>query len=100
MSEQLTFNESKKKNLKTLEQYVPVVAKVHGGTHPEFHEVHKLYDAIVAKIKLAKSNKPELDEEFAKLREVTNNYAVPSDTCESFEAVYHMLAELDKAYFA
>lgn len=98
MSEQLTFNEAKKKNIKTLQQYVPVVARVHGASHPEFHEVHTLFDAISAKIKEAKSKKPELDEEFAKLRGVTNNYTVPEDTCETFEAVYNMLAEMDKAY--
>ena len=27
-----------KENLKRLAQYVPVVARVHGGTHPELHD--------------------------------------------------------------
>ena len=35
-----------------------------------------------------------------KLREITDNYTVPGDVCESYEAVYNMLAELDKAYEA
>jgi len=34
------------------------------------------------------------------LRETTNNYTVPDDVCESYEAVYNMLSELDKAYHA
>ena len=93
-----TFNEVKERNLKILEQYVPIVARVHGGTHPEFHDVHRLFDQINAKIKEAGLEKPELDNEFKQLREVTGNYTVPDDVCESYEAVYNMLAELHKAY--
>ncbi len=87
-------------NLKTLELYVPIVARVHGGSHPEFHEVHKVFEIVRRKIKEAGTEKPELSAEFAKLREITDNYTVPGDVCESYEAVYKMLAELDKAYFA
>ena len=95
-----TFNEVKARHFKTLEQYVPIVARVHGDKHPEFHEVHKLFEAINKKTKEAGSEKPELNEEFAKLGEVTNNYTVPAGVGESYEAVYKMLAELDKAYQA
>ena len=97
MSEQLTFSQAKEKNLKTLKQYVPVVARVHGGSHPEFHDVRKVFDTIVEK---ANEEKPQLNEEFAKLREITDDYKVPGDVCESYEAVYKMLAELDNAYQA
>jgi iron-sulfur cluster repair protein YtfE (RIC family) len=98
MSKEFTFKEAWECHVHTLEQYVPIVARVHGGNHPEFHEVHQLFDAINRKAKEAGSEKPELDEEFAKLREITNDYTVPSDVCESYEAVYEMLAEVDKAY--
>ena len=98
MSKQITFKQAKQMHLKALKQYVPIVARVHGGNHPEFHEVRRLFDAINVKIKEAGSNRPELNEEFAKLREITDNYTVPKDVCESYEAVYSMLAELDKAY--
>ena len=98
MSKELTFNQAKERNLKTLKQYVPVVARVHGGSHPEFHEVRRIYDSIVEKAKESGSEKPELNEEFTKLREITDNYTVPGDVCESYEAVYNMLAEVDKAY--
>lgn len=98
MSKELIFNEAKEKYFQTLEQYVPIVARVHGGSHPEFHEVRKLFDIINMKIKEAGSEKTELKVEFAKLREITDNYTVPGDVCESYEAVYNMLAELDKAY--
>ena len=97
MSEQLTFSQAKEKNLKTLKQYVPVVARVHGASHPEFHDVRKVFDTIVEK---ANEEKPQLNEEFAKLREITDDYKVPGDVCESYEAVYKMLAELDNAYQA
>ena len=42
MSRQLNFNQVKETHLKTLAQYVPVVAKVHGGDHPEFYQVRKI----------------------------------------------------------
>ena len=100
MSKELSFDQAKEKNFKVLEKYVPVVARVHGGSHPEFHDLHKVYDEIVKKTKEAGAEKPELDEEFAKLREITDDYTVPGDVCESYEAVYNMLEELDKAYKA
>ncbi len=92
------FNEIKAKYFQTLGQYVPIVAKVHGKHHTEFYDVQKLFDTISQKIKAAEPEVPELHEEFEKLREITNNYNVPGDVCESYEAVYNMLAELDKAY--
>ena len=79
---------------------MPIVARVHGDNHPEFHEVRELFDIINRKCKEAGSERPEIDEELARLREVTNNYTVPSDVCESYEAVYNMLAEVDQAYQA
>lgn len=91
------FNEVKEKHFKKLELYVPVVARVHGDQHPEFHEVHELYKEIKEKIE-AESERPELTDEFEQLRKITDNYKVPEDTCESYEAVYNMLAELDVAY--
>lgn len=100
MKDQLTFDDVRKKHAKTLDLYVPIVARVHGGTHPEFHEVHRLFDEIKVKIKKAGENRAELKEEFTQLRQVTDNYTVPGDVCESYEAVYHMLGEMDQAYQA
>ena len=91
------FDEVKARNLEKLEQFVPIVARVHGGSHPEFHRVHQLFIEINAKIKSAGSEKPDLKREFEELREVTGNYSVPEDVCETYEAVYQMLSELDKA---
>ena len=100
MTNDLIFNEVKKTYFQRLKQYVPIVAKVHGGNHPEFHEVRNLFETIIEKTKEAGSKKPEINEEFTKLREITDNYTVPGDVCESYEAVYNMLAEIDKAYHA
>jgi regulator of cell morphogenesis and NO signaling len=94
----MTFNIVKDRNLKTLEQYVPIVDRVHGSSHPEFHDVRKVFEEINLKVKKAGDDKPELDKEFKLLRDITDNYAVPGDVCESYEAVYNMLSEIDKAY--
>lgn len=93
-----TFNRVKERSLKTLEQYVPVVDRVHGPSHPEFHDVRKVFEEINLKVKKAGADKPELDKEFKQLRDITDNYTVPGDVCESYEAVYSMLSEIDKAY--
>lgn len=85
-------------NLKTLEQYVPIVDRVHGASHPEFHDVRKVFEEINLKLKNTEEDIPSLDDEFKRLRKITNNYTVPDDVCESYEAVYNMLSELDKAY--
>lgn len=99
MAKKQKFNEVKDKHFKTLNLYVPVVARVHGKNHPEFHEVHKLFDALSRKIRESTGSEvPELNGEFAALRKITNNYTVPDDVCESYEAVYNMLSEFDKAY--
>ncbi|NLZ92307.1 MAG: iron-sulfur cluster repair di-iron protein, ric [Clostridiales bacterium] len=96
----LKFDEVIKRNFEKLQLFVPIVARVHGENHPEFHDVHKLFDEISAKIKNAAPGKPDLDSELKQLREITNNYTVPDGVCESCEAVYSMLAEIDKAYQA
>ena len=98
MTKAKIFNKDQEKIIKTLRQYVPVVDRVHGDTHPEFHEVRRLFESIDEKSKTSVSEAPVLNDEFAKLRQVTKNYTIPNDVCESYEAVYVMLAELDEAY--
>jgi iron-sulfur cluster repair protein YtfE (RIC family) len=100
MANKQNFYEAKAKYFKTLGQYVPIVARVHGKNHPEFYDVQKLFDALAKKIKEAGPGVPDLNEEFAKLREITSGYTAPNDVCESYEAVYSMLGELDRAYHA
>src|SRR5699024_12358792 len=71
-----------------------------GENHPEFHKVKELWEQIQEKTNAAGSDQPELDKEFTQLREITNNYTVPDGVCESYEAVYTMLEEVDTAYHA
>lgn len=85
----------KNKNFKTLKQYIPIVNKVHGDNHQEFKDVVIEFDKIATKIV---TNDFKLDDEFNKLKAITNNYLVPNGVCESYEAVYIMLKELDEAY--
>lgn len=85
----------KDKNLKTLKQFIPIVNRVHGSNHQEFKDVVLEFDKLTAKIE---TNDFVLDDEFNKLKAITNNYTVPSGVCESYESVYVMLEELDKAY--
>lgn len=80
--------------LEKLKLFVPIVDRVHGKDHPEFNDVHKLFNDMMDKMEAEE----KLDEIFAELRKVTSDYEVPQDTCESYEAVYEMLSELDQ-YF-
>lgn len=94
------FNAVKEENFEKLDQFTPVVDRVHGSNHPEFHEVKDIWFQINDKTEEAGSDKPELDTEFSRLREITSNYEVPGDVCETYEAVYNMLEEVDTAYHA
>ena len=100
MKDKAAFYNTQREHFELLKQYVPVVARVHGGNHPEFHEVQTLFNTITEKTKGKGSVKPDLKEEFARLRVITDQYTVPGDVCESYEAVYQMLAKLDEAYHA
>ena len=90
------FKTTVEQHAKQLELYVPIVARVHGAAHPEFLEVKRVYDALVQDYKDLQEDK--LAVHFSELKEITNDYTIPSDVCESYEAVYDMLKEIDRAY--
>ena len=98
MKDKAVFYNTQREHFELLNQYVPVVARVHGGNHPEFHEVRKLFGLIAEKAKTAGVAGPELEQEFAQLRAVSGHYTVPDDVCESYEAVYKALVQLDEAF--
>lgn len=93
------FRELKNLYLEKLNKYIPIVARVHGN-HPELREVQTLFKSIYQKIQDSGEEMPDLEVEFLKLREITTDYMVPEDACETYRAVYEMLASLDKAFFA
>ena len=90
-----SFKEMWDKHLDKLDLYVPVVARVHGDSHPEFHEVKKQFDLMRGKVQADPSS--DLTEHFAALQDITTYYMVPDDVCETYQAVYQMLHQLDKA---
>lgn len=57
MSKQVNFDQEKETHLKLLAQYLPVVARVHGGNHPEIYQVRKVFDRLVKKNKRCRSGK-------------------------------------------
>ncbi|MDO5018615.1 MAG: iron-sulfur cluster repair di-iron protein, ric [Lagierella massiliensis] len=91
MNKQYGFN---KDTFKELDMLVPIVERVHGAHHPEFFEVSKVYKDIKEKMDTEKS----LDTEFEKLRNITENYKVPGDVCETYEKIYKVLEELNNLY--
>lgn len=84
-------------NAEKMELYTVTIPKVHGKSHPEAFRVRELYTEILGRIQSSDS-KQNFDSEFEELRKVTNNYTVPSDVCETYEAVYHNLKEADEIY--
>ena len=99
MSEQ-TFNEVITNHFEKLDLYTTAITRAHGKNHPEAFEVRELFEKLSKKVKDAGTNKPVLDVEFAQLRKITNNYAIPGDVCETYAGTYEMLSEVDKAYQA
>lgn len=100
MSKSMSFQELKVNYFDKLEKFVPVVDRVHGSHHPEFHDVKRIWETINMKTKLAGDAKLELTEEFKELRQVTTDYLVPNDVCETFEWVYNILKVADLTYHA
>lgn len=100
MTKQAKFNEVKENLFPILEKYVPVVDRVHGPHHPEFHEVRALFETMQKKISAAGETHPDLQGELFRMREVTKNYTVPGDVCETYDAVFQMLEKIDQAYEA
>ncbi len=93
------FFEIMDKNHAKLNMYSKALTKVHGGTHPEVFDVRHLFERIDTELKEANQAEINLDIEFESLRQVTNNYTIPTGACEAFKGVYQMLAEADQAYY-
>jgi iron-sulfur cluster repair protein YtfE (RIC family) len=98
MSDSTKFHRLSKELFPKLVQYVPVVDRVHGEHHPEFHEVRRFVESIYLKSQASISENPDLNEEFSQLQKITNNYAIPEDVCETYEAVFDMLKQLSSTY--
>jgi|SRR5690625_2397715 len=93
-----TFNEVVESHFEKLDLFTTAITRAHGKSHPEAFDVRTLFETISSKVKKAGTNKPNLDEEFIELRNVTDNYTIPGDVCETYAGVYTMLSEIDKTY--
>jgi|SRR5690625_3376032 len=94
-----TFNKVVEESFETLDLYTTAITRAHGENHPEAFEVRELFEVMNEKIKEAGTSKPKLDAEFTQLRAITDNYTIPEDVCETYEGVYNMLSEANKAYY-
>jgi len=100
MSKDVHFHEIVENYAEDLDLYTTAITRAHGKSHPEAFEVRELYEEMQEKLNQGDTDKPNLDEEFKQLREITDHYTVPGDVCETYAAVYNMLSELDEAYHA
>lgn len=94
------FYEIMDKHHDKLNMYSKALTKVHGGSNPEVFDVRHLFERIETELKESDQDELNLDVEFESLRQVTNNYTVPTGACEAFKGVYQMLSEADQAYYA
>lgn len=94
------FNEIVEKNFEQLDLYTTAITRAHGKSHPEAFEVRELFEKINAKVQDAGSEKPDLADEFAQLRNITNNYKAPKGVCGTYVGTYNMLSEAHQAYHA
>lgn len=79
-------------NLATAAQLAPILVRVHGANHPELTQVRDLT------LQLADSTDAETNASlFARLRDITDGYTVPSDGCEAFTSTYEALQAADAA---
>lgn len=77
-------------HLRTAAEYAPIIERVHGENHPEITRVREITEQLSAA-------QPGSDVRalFAELRAVTNDYEIPGDVCETFEATYKALEEAE-----
>ncbi len=80
-------------DLSTAVELAPIIERVHGSHHPELTRVRELTQELAQSGDAATTANL-----FHQLRDVTHNYAVPSDGCEAFTATYEALKSADKEY--
>lgn len=71
-------------------ELAPIIERVHGEHHPELTRVREITEQLAAPG--AGTDIPAL---LGELRTVTNDYAIPDDVCETFEATYEALEQAE-----
>lgn len=77
-------------HLATAAELAPLIERVHGAGHPELTRVRELTEQITAS-----TDAQTTAGLFRELREVTDNYTVPSDGCEAYQGTFEALAAAD-----
>ncbi|MBZ6527509.1 iron-sulfur cluster repair di-iron protein, ric [Aerococcaceae bacterium DSM 111021] len=95
-----TFTQYIDTHAEKLDLYTTAITRAHGKNHPEAFDVRDMYVDLKEKTDAAKPNQPDLNSEFTELREITDNYTIPGDVCETFAAVYNMLKEANSIYLS
>ncbi|MFL2136593.1 iron-sulfur cluster repair di-iron protein, ric [Ruoffia sp. FAM 24228] len=94
------FNDYINTNAEKLDLYTTAITRAHGKNHPEAFDVRDIYVRIQDKTQAAGEVQPDLNTEFTTLREISDNYTIPDDVCETYAAVYTMLKEADSLYLS
>lgn len=89
------FNQFTEEEFEKLDLYTKAIVRAHGDHHPEFAEIRRSFENILEK---HTNENPNLTSEFKDLREATNNYNTPADTCETTVATFDLLKEADELY--
>ncbi len=80
--------------LEQLDKFTRAIAKVHGGNHPELHEVREVF----LQMKEAIDKNPTVDVRayLEKIDRLSSHYKLPSDACQTYAATYAWLEEATK----
>lgn len=73
-------------------ELAPIIERVHGEHHPELTRVRELTEQLAAAGPGA-----DVQAIFDELRVVTSDFAIPDDVCETFEATYEALQQVEQS---
>lgn len=79
--------------LATAAKLAPILERVHGTNHPELTQVRELTQQLTQS-----TDVNTVTSLFAQLRDITDNYTVPSDGCEAYLETYQSLRAADAAH--
>ncbi len=85
---------SLQKSFGTLNMFLPRVKKVHGAEHPELIEVEQAAEELQTVLEDGMDDS-RIKVLLERLRNLTKNYAIPSDACPAYKNAYKALSQID-----